>query len=1286
MRIYKKVLLPILFFIVNIFGYGNAGAAESSKVHIPWSPAMQWKSEESHFSPSLYFQGGIFSDSLPQVPVYIKRIPNRTPHFSFEFSLEHKTVVPCTPEEVEILKAADFSATRFMTYTDTETTGGKSWSRFHIIPVRKHNNQYEKLKSFTLTHDMVFDETLSADPIHEYPENSVLSTGHWYRICVEKEGIYRLSTQNLSSMGVDVSQLDKSSLQVFGNGGGMLPESNAEFRYTDLQENAIWVSGSQNGNLQPDDYLLFYGQSPHRWSYNAERDAYEYQEHYYSDQNCYFLTYGQNPGKRVTSQPQASGSSTHVVTDFYDYAHHERNLDNIIESGKTWYGELFDVTLSRDFSFHFPHINTQKPVHINVFAAARSSSSSSFTIESFGQSSTFNIGSINIYSTTGLYARNGIGNLQVNPAEEQVNVRLTYNRTASGSRAWLNYITVNAQRKLIHEGSQMFFRNPSVVGEGHIAEYRLEGLKENARIWDISNIFDIREQSFQGSGSTAVFKTDADIHKEYVVFTNQDYLTPKSTVRISNQNLHAMQVPDLMIVVPDAFRNEAERLAQFRSDHDGLSVKLVSPRQIYNEFSSGMPDISAIRNFMKMFYDRARLNQGDYPRYLLLFGNGTYDNKNRLGYGGNFIPTFQTQESLSRGTSYVSDDFFGLLDDNEGLDAQGAIDLGIGRFPIRTLDEARFIVDKMIRYDQRIDGLLPGTEDPRFAGMVSNFSDWRNIITLVADDEDGNIHFNQSENLARFLDQDHRVFNVEKIYLDAYEQITMAGGSRYPEVNKAINNRVNQGALLINYIGHGGSQGLAHERILTFDDILSWGNFYNMPVFMTATCEFSSFDQPDANELSAGVRIFLKPDGGASALFTTTRLAYSHSNFSLNDAFMRNAFEPMENGQMPRLGDLIRIAKVESSSITTLKNFVLLGDPSMQLAYPKYKAITTHAPDTMRALEKITIKGEVHNPGGQKAENYNGIIYPTIYDKKATFSTLGNDPGSQVAEFTMQNKILYRGKASVTNGEFEFSFIIPRDISYNTGYGKISYYFDDGKQYDGSGYYSDFIISGTAENYTPDHTGPVIELFLNNRDFRSGDRTGPNPVLLAYLNDESGINTTGHIGHDIVAFLNDDRATPYILNSFYQADLDSYQSGRVVFPFHNLEKGEYTLTLRAWDVHNNVSSESIDFVVTSAPGVRISELLNFPNPFSDKTTFSIEHNKPASELTIRIHIYSLNGQLIKTIEENIYASGFNIPPIEWDGTDNGGSRLGTGIYLFRAEVSTRDGDTHAKTEKLMILR
>ena len=1279
---FKFAVAPTLV-LLSSWVYGISPAQESF-IQLQWrAPSMQI-GHESSFSPSLFFEGAVFTDTLPQIPVYIWRESNDVPHFVQKFSITNKTIGLCTPDEIKILEKSGFDSPEFIIKEDIEDTRGTTYSRLHIIPVRKRDGTFEKLLSFSIISENVFSYHLKFGQGHQYPDSSVLAKGLWYKLCVQHDGIYRLTAQDLTSLGINISQIEKSTIQIFGNGGGMLPEANSELRFTDPQENPIWVSGGNSGAFTSGDYVLFYGQSPLRWIYNTSEGVFRHQPHFYSNETCYFLTFGQSTGKRINKQPSNPNNITHNITTFLDYSLHEHDIINIIGSGKIWFGEAMEGRTRHQFSFPFAGLNTQRPAHVRVFAAGRSSTPSSFTIQALNQTNTLNIGSIVVADIAGFHARTGTSTISAVPENEIINVTLNYNSTASGAQGWLGYIAVNAWRNLALTGDQMMFRDPSSTGAQNRGRFQISNAGSDLRIWDVSDPFNIREHSTSFTGNIASFDADLNILREFVAFSGRNYLVPALRGAIVNQNLHASNVHDLVIVVPDIFRSEAERLAEFRRTHDGLSVLVVSPQQIYNEFSSGVPDISAIRNFMRMLYDRG-IATNNLPSYLLLFGNGTYDNKNKLGFGGNFIPTFQTLQSLNFSTSYISDDFFGLLSEFEGLDGRGSLDIGIGRFPVRTAEEAKFVVDKVLRYNRRIDGLHPGTTDPQFAGLISNFADWRNVITIIADDEDGNIHLNQSEDIASYIRANHQVYNIDKIYLDAFQQTTLAGGSRYPDVNRAINNRVNQGSLLINYIGHGGLKGLAHERILTFDDIRSWNNFYNLHVFMTATCEFSNFDQPDPNELSAGVRVFLRPNGGAAALFTTTRLAYSHTNFTLNDAFIRNAFIPMENGKMPRLGDLIRISKVISHSNPSLKNFVLLGDPSMQMAYPKYRAITTSMPDTIRALEKITVEGIIVNPDGTPNQNYKGFIFPTVFDKATTYSTMRNDPGSFRKEFESQNRIIFNGKSTIENGRFSFTFVVPRDINYNIGYGKISYYFDDGVGYDGNGYFTGFTVAGTTKEYIADNSGPQIDLFINDTTFISGSKTEPDPILMAFLYDENGINTTGHIGHDILAILNGNTANPLILNNFYRADPDSYRSGRVIYQLSGLEPGEYSLTLRAWDTHNNPTSETIYFTVTPSLGITITELTNKPNPFDLRTTFSIRHNKPTEDLDVKISIFNLSGQLVRTIESEIYASGFEVS-VDWDGTDESGGLLRNGMYIFRVQISTENGSYDVKSERLVILR
>jgi hypothetical protein len=1286
MSVFLQRFMAVIFILQTsmVFGIGEPGVTRlrlEGPVRMPVG--------EGHYLDLLYFEGAVYADTMPAVPAWSVRVSNKVPHYRTEFRIIFAEFEPMGEEEQKILKASGFQQDSISLHAGTQWERLQSHSVVSFYPFRlnKETGQYEKLVAFSLDENLQYDPDLKYDKTADFSAGSVLASGTWHRVCVDQSGIYRLTHAELSALGVNMQGLQKNQIRLFGNGGGMLPEANNANRPDDLLEQAVFISGSSDGVFGQGDYLLFYGESPNQWTYNGEEGVFHHQVHLYSKENCYFITTGQGTGKRITSQSSTTLPATHEVNTFQDYAYHQVDQINLIGSGRQWFGEVFDATLSRQFTFPFSDVDTGSPAHVRTSLAARSPVSSTFTVRAGDGQFNQAIPPVDLLDYINFYARNVVGGMWFTPDQaNQIRVNITYNRPASTSRGWLDFVAVNVTRHLRFSGSQMAFRNPGVAGPGNVAEYVLTNAGSQVRVWDVTDRFNIRQQEVLQSGNSQVFRLPADSIRELLAFNGTAYLEARLAGRVENQNLHAMKPADLIIVSPAIFLQQAERLAEFRRANDGLSVHIVTPQQIYNEFSSGATDVSAIRNFMKMFYDRAK-TPDDLPRYLLLFGNGTIDNKDLLGFGGNLIPTYQSQASLSPSTSFMTDDYFGLLADSEGQGAAGLLDLGIGRLPVRTPEEAEAVVSKIIRYDKRMD-IAEFSGNPGISVKTPNHADWRNMVVFVADDGDFNTHFNHAERLGNIVEEFHPYYNLEKIYLDAYQMVTLAGGSRYPQVNQAINDRVNKGALLINYIGHGGVNGLAHQRVVTFEDIETWNNTYNLPVFMTATCEFSSFDQPDPKQLSAGVRILLKPDGGAAALYTTTRLAWSGTNLTLNENFMRNAFRPVAEGNYPRLGDLIRIAKVESDGNVQpwrLKNFVLLGDPSMRMAYPEYAVVTESIPDTLRAFQKVTVSGYIMDRQGNLASGYNGLIYPTVYDKKNTYQTLANAPGSNTANFSMRNSMIYRGKASVEDGRFSFSFVVPKDIAYHYGEGKISYYIYDGHT-DGHGYDTGFIIGGTMEGFTPDNTGPVIDLFMNDTTFISGGTTNENPVLLAFLSDESGINIRGSIGHDIVAFLNDDTSRPIVLNAYFEGDLDSYRRGRVVYPFRRLEEGLHRITLRAWDIHNNPSVKSIDFIVARSAEAVLQDLVNYPNPFGSGTHFTFSHNLPFSDLDVRIEVFDLQGRLLKGIETRVQSSGFRSPPIFWDGTSDQGKPIGNGIYIYRLILTTPDGKQREMTERLVILR
>ena len=886
--------------------------------------------------------------------------------------------------------------------------------------------------------------------------------------------------------------------------------------------------------------------------------------------------------------------------------------------------------------------------------------------------------------------RNGSNEIIRSNAPSNISVNVTYNNNGNTEAiGWLDYIEVKAWRSLIFAGNQMNFRNHLVSGSGNIAEYTL-GNAVNVNVWDVSNPLQPRNVVGSASGSNLVFRLNNDTLKKFIAFNGLLYYSPSFIGPVNNQNLHALAQTDYIIVSYSSFRNQATSIGQIHQDIDGYSYVVVSPPEIYNEFSSGKQDPSAIRNFIKMFYDRAS-NADELPKFLLLMGDASYDYKNRISGNNNLVPTFESANSLGPTSSYASDDFFGLLDDNEGNDCNGSLDIGIGRLPINTIEEADAMLAKIQRYTSPIK--LEAGNNGCSSGdcIISNMADWRNNICFICDDEDGNLHYNQADRLASKIDSTIDFLNVDKIYLDAFNQISTTGGERAPEVNDAINHRVDKGALIINYTGHGGEVGWAHERILEISAIQNWSNSCNLPVFITATCEFSRFDDP--GRTSAGEYVILNPNGGGIALLTTTRLAFSTYNEALNTSFYKKAFDK-SSGRFLTLGELTTYSKTDNGSIMFLRNFSLIGDPALTMSIPENQVITSTIngvnvasfSDTVSALSKITISGYVADPSGNRITDYNGTLYPTVFDKAITLQTLASNPQSYESSFILQKNIIYRGKASVINGDFSFTFIIPKDIQYNFGKGRISYYAENGTD-DATGWFEEFIIGGSSDSIISDQNGPVIKLFMNNDHFISGGLTNENPILLAYLTDENGINTVGTgIGHDIIATLDNNNSSSIILNDYYEADMDSYQSGTVSYQFKSLTEGPHTMKLKAWDILNNSAETCLEFIVSSSASLALSHVLNYPNPFTTNTEFWFEHNHPCCILDVQIQIFTISGRLVKTINQQVQTNGFRADPISWDGNDDYGSALAKGVYIYRVRIKNENGAYAEKSEKLVILK
>jgi hypothetical protein len=1096
--------------------------------------------------------------------------------------------------------------------------------------------------------------------------NSVLSEGKWFKISTNKSGIYKLNFSSLSSFGLAVNDLQISSIKLYGNGGGMLPKLNSDFRHNDLVENAIDIYDSNgNGVFESGDYILFYGQSPHSWKYDAESSLFKHETHLFSDEVNYFLTIdNQSNGKRIELK-QALQNPTKTIISFNAFSFHELELENLIYSGREWFGERFDSQNSQSFDFSFPNLEITSPVSVKTAVAARSLNSSVFSVAvNSDPLHTISVEKIvPTYATA--YAKTSSRTSVYNASSSNLRVDIEYSSADNAALSWLNFIEVNARRKLKISGNYLSFRDATSLSN-EVGSFLLSNVNVGINVWDVTDPTSVIKMPISINANELSFNDSINELHEYIAFNSSAYLTPSFVGEVANQNLHNTSINvEYVIVSHPNFLVPAERLADFHQEKDDINSIVVTPQQVYNEFSSGVQDVSAIRDFLRFLYKRTNSKL----KYVLLFGDGSYDPKNRVADNTNYIPTYQSLNSTHPTLSYVTDDYFALLDDNEGEFNNDLIDIGIGRFPASTLSEANVLVDKVEHYYAK-----------------ESFGSWRNDIVFIADDgdgNDGNSHMIQADSLANIVAGNYKNININKIYLDNYLQESTPGGPRSESTNYAINNRIDKGALLINYTGHGGPLGWTAERILELDQINAWDNGSKLPLFMTATCKFSYFDNPE--QTSAGEHVLLNPNGGAIALLSTTRLVYSGPNYNLNTKFINTLFEKVD-GKFLRLGDVFKQTKVLSGISANNRNFTLLGDPALCLSYPEFEIETSSIIDTLKALGEVTITGKVIGESGVLT-NFNGTVYPTVYDKEIIRTTLGQESCTPMP-YRDQNNILYKGAASVIAGNFSFSFVVPKDISYNYGAGKISYYAvsDDQKPVDASGSDEGFIIGGTSDDIIYDYDEAELQVYMNTRNFSNGGITDENPILLADIFDFSGINTVGNgIGHDITAVLDGNTANPYVLNDFYEANKDDYTRGVISFPLYNLAKGEHTLALKVWDVFNNSAEAKITFVVADDNEFTISDYSTYPNPFSGSTDIYFQHNKSNQNLDIFLEIYSITGVLVKKYEESYIDNGFRIGPIKWDGDDEYGGKLSAGMYIAKLGVSSSDGDFTSKSIRIILL-
>ena len=1116
-----------------------------------------------------------------------------------------------------------------------------------------------------------------------YKNTSVLATGTWAKIAISNPGIYKIDVPFLSTLGFTTSNISSGSIRLFGNGGGMLSEANADIPVDDLAENPVMMIDGGDGIFNGADYFLFYAPGPDKWIKDSLNKRFTHQKNIYTDSAYYFITIG-GVGKRISSQ-QITSSPAVTVNSFNERIFHELDTVNLLSSGKEWLGEEFadapGKTLSRSFSINIPNLVAGLPATITSNCVARSiNAASRFDVRVTNQL----IQQVSIPSTGpgfyDLFAQQIQLSSDVLFSQESFQINYTYVPGGFNSQAWLNFFEINARRNLLlPAGGQLSFRDWNSVGNSN-AEFLISNVNSTTQVWDITDPLSAVRLPGNISGTDLRFVNDATRLREYIAFNPSGALMPVNAGRIQNQDLHNSQPTDYLIITNNLLQAEAERLATFHRQKNNLKVVVITVDRIFNEFSSGSQDPVAIRDLVKMYFDKAGANVATRPKYLLLFGDASFDYKSRIPANINLVPAYQNAIFLDPLSTYTSDDFFGFLDDNENINSglvTNLLDVGIGRIPAKNMSEAKNYVDKVVAYYAK-----------------DSFGPWRNIVSIIADDEDNNLHLQDAELISGTVSA-NPVFNIQKIYLDAYQQQSGPAGSRYPGVNETINNRIDNGTLIFNFIGHGGSARLAEEVILDQPMINGWINSNRLPLFVTATCDFAPYDNPFSN--SIGENILLRPKTGAIAMMTTTRLVFSFSNRIMNNNYMQFATQPDASGRYRSLGEAVMAAKnftyQSSGDVINNRKFTLLGDPALTLGFPRLKVKTTKVnsfdplmqTDTLSAGEKISIEGEITDNNGLLLSNFTGALYPVIFDKPQTVITKANDPSSPQTSFQQRSNILFKGKASIANGRFSFSFKVPKDIDYQYGRGKISYYAEDGIR-DGGDSFEGLMIGGSVAAIDNDKSGPGIEAWLNDEKFINGSIVNQKPVLLIKLIDSSGINTSGTgIGHDITAILDNNSSQPFNLNNFYEADLDKYGQGYVRFQLPQLDPGIHSIKIKAWDVLNNSSEYILDFTVLNDGDLVINHVLNYPNPFTTNTQFWFEHNRPGQDLLVQIHIFSLSGKLVKRLEKTINTTGNRSTEVEWDGRDDFGDKIGKGVYIYRLRVICGGSKTKTITEKLAVL-
>lgn len=1281
-----KFLLVFSAFLGVILPSESCFGQNQLKFIIPWEEATYIPDHQGDVVKALHFKGAVHYPDFDYLPAYPIEFPDQ---LIDSVSIDHYVRVKLSDEEKALVISHQFKESPEIFIKELKQ-GDSNTTRVWILPFFSDSvsGDLYKLNTFTIQYQygksqVMINQNLRVGAV----SSSVLSGGTWYKLGVTEDGIYKVDYNFLRSLGIPVENIDPRKIKIYGNGGEMLPQPNDEPRPDDLLENSILVVGENDGKFNSGDYALFYGQSPHKLRFKEEGGdvQIEYSHHNYADTSYYFITVSGEPGLRVTNA-QDLGSTFPKIKYFDHLAYHEMDQYNILMywgsgSGREWYGEIFRIKTTYDFEFEVPGLTPNSEIKVISAVMAQSYSPTSFTLRMNNMDLGRQEMDVIPNSTYAIKGRKRIDEFTMNTGSlpentEKLVLRYIFSRGSSSlSDGYLDYLNLWCRRDLETFPDQVRFRSVESLSNP-VSTFELRDSGHPLDIWDITDPIHPAVQEFTKENQVYSFGKETDQLKEFILFNEGNHLIPVFYDQVNNQDLHAMMTPELLIITHPDFMPAANRLASHRQQQ-GMSTEVVNIYQIYNEFSSGTQDITALRDFVKYLHDK-----NDRLKSLLLFGRGSFDYKNRIDFNTNFVPIYESRNSLHPIYSYSSDDYYGFLDANEGewtetFYGDHAMDIGVGRLPVKSIAEANVVVDKIILYETN----------------KNCFGSWRNDIYFVADDgdgTDGTRHSKDADRLSVLVDTSYANFNIRKIYIDAYEQIIQTNQEEAPGAKEAIRNAVKNGALMINFTGHGSENQWTRESILNISSINQWNNIFKLPLLVTATCEFGRHDDPQ--KISGAEYALINDRGGAIGLVTTARPVFSSTNFILNESFYDFVFEKVD-GEYQTIGEIFRKTKNASLNGPVNRNFSLLGDPSMKLVYPNRNLVIDKInerlledqTDTLEALKKVRVSGKVFDADYKIMNGYNGTLTATVYDKSQLKQTLGTqDP---VMVYSERSSMIFRGDASIKNGEFSFEFIVPENIDYQIGDGKISLYsIDDNLQIDAAGSNQNFYVGGSIINPPVDNTPPEVILYLEDSTFNFGDLTSDHPDLIADVFDENGINLIeNNISKGLIVVLDDEKQI--IVNQFYKADPDDYQNGRLNYQLSELDEGRHTVLLKVWDTYNNLTEASTEFIVGEDNKLIIQNVLNYPNPFRDETRFSFEHNRSGENLSIIIQIFTIKGQLVRTLEGVSSYSNFRIDDITWDGRGESGKKLESGLYVYRVFIrSLLDGAKNTEYQKLVIIK